>query len=130
MRIKFEKSDDNDTSAGREYGGRALARDMLQRDRVPGDCKVSPTYSVPHRWRVNENAYLCILRYTGKEREIVRQVCCVGLLFMTIESLWNADSIVEKLYRIKPYRSRKVLHMLEKEYWTGDHKYIFCRKQL
>ena len=34
VRKKPEKSDDNDTSAGREYGGRALARDMLQRDRV------------------------------------------------------------------------------------------------
>ena len=34
VRAKPEKSDDNDTSAGREYGGRALARDMLQRDRV------------------------------------------------------------------------------------------------
>ena len=34
VRTKPEKSEENDTSAGREYGGRALARDMLQRDRV------------------------------------------------------------------------------------------------
>ncbi len=34
MRIKLEKSGDNDTSAGREYGSRASVRDMLQRDRV------------------------------------------------------------------------------------------------
>ncbi len=34
MREKLEKSEDNDTSAGREYGSRASARDMLQRDRV------------------------------------------------------------------------------------------------
>lgn len=34
LKIKHEMSDNNDTSAGREYGSRALARDMLQRDRV------------------------------------------------------------------------------------------------
>ena len=34
LKIKPEKPDDNDTSAGRKYGGRARARDMLQRDRV------------------------------------------------------------------------------------------------
>ena len=39
---------------------------------------------------------------------------------MVTEFLRSVDSIVEKLCRIKPYRSRKVLHMLEKEYWTGD----------
>lgn len=34
LKIMHEMSDDNDTSAGREYGSWALARDMLQRGRV------------------------------------------------------------------------------------------------
>ena len=55
--------------------------------------------------------YHGILRYARKERETVKQVCCVGYYF--IESA-GIGSLGEELYRIKPYHRWKVADELWK----------------
>ena len=86
--------------------------------RVPGGRKAGPTYSVPHRWRANENAYLCILRYTmayygmpGKSGETGKQVCCVGLFFIEAAGI---SPLGKEPYRIQPYHRWKVADELWK----------------
>lgn len=44
---QIAKSDDNDTLAVKSYGGRALARGMLRRERVPQGV-MWPVRPVPH----------------------------------------------------------------------------------
>ncbi len=46
-----------------------------------------------------------------------------GKYRLILHRLWRV--LVEETHRIKSYHSREALHMLEKEYWTGDQKYIF-----
>ena len=59
--------------------------------RVLGGRRAGPTYSVPHWWQANENAYHGILRYTRKrtgDREA--GMLCGVIIFIEAAGHWPA----------------------------------------
>lgn len=92
-------SDDNDTSAGREYGGRALDRDMLQRERVLQDARRPQSQSYILRPTPVVRKLKCIQWHTvhvrGK-RANVNMVCCVGLFLL--EAAGVSGQRIKSLY--------------------------------